>query len=390
MATDVDAVPTAATNGGRARLGDGPSAVGPEIPTAMRWGATSLAILAAMTIDPTPRAVGASAVAIINAALRTAFPIRASLPPLRLAVACVAEMTISLVALAIGGGWHSPLLLLLGTAALTAGLVGGARCVAADTAAVGGAAVVSIALSGQAAHAGEATICVALVGIVGAYGRRLQDAAILRVARESRMRSALSERERIARELHDRVGQSVAMAALALDRLAERWSASEGDATGLAVELHELAEEVRGANKEVRTALHELSVPRRGEEIGPALTALVRRIAARGGVHPLLELDDDGSLADDVAEDLFQIAKEALTNVERHAGASSVTARLVVRRGRARLEVADDGAGLANDALEGLGIASIRSRASSIGASAAIRSTGRGVSVEVVLPGPAQ
>src|SRR6201999_4521922 len=128
-------------------------------------------------------------------------------------------------------------------------------------------------------------------------------------------------------ELHDGVGQSVAMVALALDRLALAWSSAKGvDVPG---ELRLLAEDVRDANRRLRDELNDLSQPRRGAEVGPALAAHLGRVAARGLARPHLELDDDGSLADEMGDDVFQIAKEALTNVERHAPGAQVTLRFV-------------------------------------------------------------
>ena len=361
--------------------------IGAEVPTATRWSALSLALLAAATSQPTDRVVAAGALAVTYAAFRTAFPIRPDASPRRLTAGCGAEMLIALATLAVAGDWRSPLLLLVGAAALTSGLLGGPASVAIGTALTAVATLVALMVTGRLGGGLGVTLATVVVGATGAYGRHLHDAAISRVASASEMRSAIVERERIARELHDRVGQSVAMVALALDRVSAAWKASGTSGEEVPRELGHLAEDVRHASREVRAQLAELALPRRGAEVGASLAAHLARVGARGHVRPSLALDDDGSMPDAVAEDLFQVAKEAIANVERHAGATEVDVRLTVAAGCVRMIVADDGRGFASGVDEGVGLTSIRQRAARAGAEVEICSTPLGVSLVVELGG---
>jgi two-component system, NarL family, sensor histidine kinase UhpB len=171
------------------------------------------------------------------------------------------------------------------------------------------------------------------------------------------------ERLRIARELHDEIGQTLTAVALR----AEHASAQAGKERG---ELAELAEIVQQSLEDVRRISRELR-PEALDELGlrGALIALCSRIAEQGGIQvhrrlegPLPELPAEIELA------IYRIAQEALTNAMRHSNASEITVSLVRANGGLVLTVRDNGDGLPEQMIDGGGLSGMRERAMLIGA----------------------
>lgn len=199
------------------------------------------------------------------------------------------------------------------------------------------------------------------------------------------------ERRRLARELHDEVGQALTAIGLGL-RAAAR---SRGDGGRRPIE--ECLDIVDGAIRQVRNLSLDLR-PSMLDDLGlvSALRWLVDRQARLAGHRARFDADageDDGRLDQAVATAAFRVAQEALTNVARHARAARIAVRLRVRARGLALVVADDGAGFDPVATlargEGLGLLGMRERASLLGGRLAIRSTpGRGSVVRLtVRPG---
>ena len=197
----------------------------------------------------------------------------------------------------------------------------------------------------------------------------------------SRLRTvgADEERTRIARDLHDRVGQSLAFLAFELDRI-ER----QAQGTSLAGELDRLRQDVRRVVGEVRDTLYDLRTDVSEEDdLTSTLSAYLDR------VHQRSELDVD--FHHDAAKrppllverELWRIAQEAVTNAERHAAANRVAVRWELTNGEAVLEVSDDGKGLPDEPREGgYGLLGMRERADAIGARLEVSSTeGQGTTV---------
>ena len=194
------------------------------------------------------------------------------------------------------------------------------------------------------------------------------------------------ERTRIARDLHDRIGQSLAYLAFELDRLVER------DSTGDAVtdELHQLRDDVRGVIREVRDTLYDLRTDVSEEQgLGQVLDQYVGRVGERSGLSIQVEADRHARLPILQEREMWRVAQEALANVERHADATAV--RIVWRCDgeRALIDVTDNGVGFeAGRAgrLDSYGVLGMRERASSIGATLEILSApGRGTRVRCSL-----
>lgn len=193
------------------------------------------------------------------------------------------------------------------------------------------------------------------------------------------------ERKRIARELHDEIGQSLTVALLGLKRVADR--APE-----------ELREDVRAAQEAVRTSLDEVRQvahrlrPGVLEDLGlkSALNALSTEFSRSSGVAVIRLVDAHlPELSDEVELVLYRVAQEGLTNVARHARATSVELALTAETEGLTLLITDDGRG--GVAQEGAGIRGMRERALLIGARLTISATpAGGTEVRLVVPGTAK
>jgi signal transduction histidine kinase len=200
----------------------------------------------------------------------------------------------------------------------------------------------------------------------------------------SRLRtvSADEERLRIARDLHDRIGQSLAYLAFELDRIVKH--AGAGRDVGPA--LDGLRGDVRGVIGEVRDTLYDLRTEvSEAADVAATLAAFLDRVRDRSGLDVSLDAEAGARLPLPQERELWRIAQEAIVNAERHAGASHLYVRWRTDGRTADLEVADDGVGFPKGRagrLDSYGILGMRERASSIGASLDIASApGRGTTV---------
>jgi len=196
------------------------------------------------------------------------------------------------------------------------------------------------------------------------------------------------ERTRIARDLHDNIGQSLAYLAFELDRIVGRVERSEevGDSLG------QLRNDLRGVIGEVRDTLYDLRTDvSEGQEIGEVLDQFASRLMERTDLDIRVYADREGARLPLLQErELWRIAQEALVNVQRHSGAKGAAVRWRCDGEAAALEIADDGRGFpAGKAgrLDSYGIMGMRERASSIGATLEIHSEeGKGTVVRCFLP----
>jgi two-component system sensor histidine kinase UhpB len=185
------------------------------------------------------------------------------------------------------------------------------------------------------------------------------------------------ERLRIARELHDEVGQKLTAALLQLDGL----SRQQGDGS-----FEEVRESVREVLEEVRAIARRLR-PEALDHLGlvSALTALTNSMRS-AGLAVVRRIDRSvGSFSPDLELVLYRVAQEALTNVARHAECRE--ARLTLRRNGdgVELEVADAGCGFDMQAVsESAGIRGMRERAIQVGAQLELSSApGTGTTVRL-------
>jgi len=203
-----------------------------------------------------------------------------------------------------------------------------------------------------------------------------------------RRRAVAHERERIARELHDGLGQVLGY--VNTKAMAVRMLLQGGQPEAASEHLAQLEEAAREVSADVREAIHSLRLtPQENGGFVSGLQTLVERASHLSGLPVRLTADDlDGlSLTSEVELQLLRIVQEALTNIRRHAGASYAQVRAECWEGFLRLQVEDDGQGFVE--AEGLplrpphyGLAMMRERAAEIGAELDVRSEpGKGTSV---------
>lgn len=183
------------------------------------------------------------------------------------------------------------------------------------------------------------------------------------------------ERTRIARDLHDRIGQSLAYLAFELDRIVK----TDGQGKPVSKQLGQLRNDVRGVIGEVRDTLYDLRTDVTDSKDMPAtLQEFLDRVSARSSLETRLDLRVTGRLPLLQERELWRIAQEAVTNVERHAKATKVVVTWQSDGARALLLVADDGIGFPSSRagrLDSYGIVGMRERAASIGATLDIAGT---------------
>jgi signal transduction histidine kinase len=189
------------------------------------------------------------------------------------------------------------------------------------------------------------------------------------------------ERTRIARDLHDRIGQSLAYLAFELDRLARRAKTDP-----VHEELGALREDVRKVVSEVRETLYDLRTDvSEGQGLIEVLEHFLPRVAQRSGLDIAFDHDGGGRLAVPQERELWRIALDDVTNVEKHGQATRVHVRWWCERGAALLIVADNGRGLPERGatrIDAYGMLGMRERADAIGAQLEIESApGKGTTV---------
>jgi len=200
------------------------------------------------------------------------------------------------------------------------------------------------------------------------------------------------ESTRIAREVHDEVGQ--ALTAIKID-LVEVSRALEGAAGAPEAAL----ERLRGVGRlldDTMDVVHRISTELRPgvlDVLGleTAVEWQLEEFRKRTGIACRLDAELDGAAVDSARSTVvFRVLQELLTNVARHAGAREVTAALLARDGALRFDLSDDGRGITArevDAPQSFGLAGIRERVAHVGGSVDIRGeSGRGTRVRVVIP----
>jgi two-component system, NarL family, sensor histidine kinase UhpB len=204
--------------------------------------------------------------------------------------------------------------------------------------------------------------------------------------RESARRALMvqeGERQRVARELHDEVGQTLTGVMLQVEGLAAKIPDDLRD------ELEELRETARSGAEDVRRIVRSLR-PEALEDLGlpSALAALATAFQEQAGVRVERRLEAGLPLSEEQELVFYRVAQEAITNVARHAAASRVEIQLRRADAGVLLMVRDDGVGLtpaANGASHG--IRGMRERAMLIGAQLTIdRPPAGGTEVRLVLP----
>jgi signal transduction histidine kinase len=199
------------------------------------------------------------------------------------------------------------------------------------------------------------------------------------------------EQRRIARELHDGVGQLVIAIKINNSAIAKEAGALSPNAV-LALQQNETM--LQELHQGIRTISHLLHPPLLDEVGLPvALQWYVEEFSKRSDIKVTLECPESLERASsDIETAIFRVVQECLGNVHRHSGSATAQVILEVEKGRARLQVSDRGVGIpANRQQEGrerigVGLRGIRERISGLGGEMQIESSAKGTTIKAELP----
>jgi signal transduction histidine kinase len=198
------------------------------------------------------------------------------------------------------------------------------------------------------------------------------------------------ERRRIAREIHDGLGQELAAAKMILDGILAKDSSPSMQQASL-----EASQLIDRAIQQVRTISHLLHPPLL-DEVGlvSALRWFLEGLSERSGIHVVLEIDPPnlGRLKSELETAIFRIVQEALTNMFRHSGARNGGVTITQKDENIMVSVRDDGKGIDEQIMQlrpesvGVGIGGMRQRVSELGGTLRLSNANPGTIVEVVIP----
>jgi len=209
------------------------------------------------------------------------------------------------------------------------------------------------------------------------------------------LRTQDEERRRIGRDLHDSLGQYLAVLKMKLDSVVSLIEQKESQAA------HDVAQCIRlteDSIKEVRTVSY-LLYPPMLEEMGlkSAIPWYLDGFSARSGIKTTFEVQADfGRLPRDSELALFRVLQESLTNVHRHSGSPTAHVRLLMNEGMGVLEIEDRGKGISPEVLEqsaqdwmgapGVGVRGMNERMRQLGGRLELVSKESGTTVRVIVP----
>ena len=214
--------------------------------------------------------------------------------------------------------------------------------------------------------------------------RRLADAKLKSLTQRI-FETQEEERGRVARELHDSISQMLVGVRYTLELARKRLSSGDArasDSLGQGIDnLNSAIQEVRRISRDLRPGvLDDLG-------LGPALQALTEDFGKRTGIETKFEtvvfrnrLDQDAKIA------LYRIAQEALTNIERHSGATKVTMFVRGTKSGAVLRIEDNGRGMPMNRNDGLGLRNMAERVERLDGTLRILSSRTGTLIEAQVP----
>jgi len=223
---------------------------------------------------------------------------------------------------------------------------------------------------------------------------RKQKEELLRQLSGHLMSAQDQERRRIARELHDNSGQTLAAIAGNLSRIENLLPDSAPKVKNLVADTAAMAEQT---SREIRTISYLLHPPLL-EEAGltAAIGWLANGFTQRSGIKTEVDMPPElERLPSDIEVTLFRIVQETLTNVARHSGSKTAFIKLTRQPGEIILSVRDEGKGIPPEKLEkvhgnvsalGVGVAGVWERVRQFGGALDINSNSHGTTVMVVVP----
>jgi len=201
--------------------------------------------------------------------------------------------------------------------------------------------------------------------------------------------AALRERERLARDLHDSLGHALVAMTVQLEAIQRLYRV---DPERGSAQVDALKALTRRSMADLRRSLDGLRAPGLGDRpLSAALQMLSVETGQRAGLEIACQVPPEAdALSPALAETLWRVAQESLTNIEKHARARRVSVRLDLQAGAATLRVTDDGVGLppaAEDVQGHYGLRGMRERVEGLGGSLTLAApAGGGTVIEARLP----
>ncbi|HKQ87637.1 MAG TPA: sensor histidine kinase [Candidatus Acidoferrales bacterium] len=200
------------------------------------------------------------------------------------------------------------------------------------------------------------------------------------------------ERRRIARDLHDSVGQAVAIMNMNLGQLARSSNLNRRE-LAVAIDTRAMANDVSDQVRTISYLLHPPLLDDMG--LPAALKWYVEGFSKRSGIRTRLELSSNfDRFSADCEIAIFRIVQEALTNVHRHSASASAMVRVIWTSAAVSVDVEDQGCGIPSTKLRdfdkgaamGVGLSGMRERVSQLGGRLDLHSSDRGTIVSATLP----
>jgi signal transduction histidine kinase len=216
-----------------------------------------------------------------------------------------------------------------------------------------------------------------LVDELHKVNQQLEERVRVRSVQINRQRTRLAlleERDRIARDLHDRVIQRIFAAGLqvaALGRTARKIEQEYGDDRQLGESLNSVARELDMAIRELRNSIFELTSIADHDDIEQVLHDIATRASRILGFMPRVSAEGMvAGLPPDLVAQIASVMQEALSNVARHARATNVAVELIGAETDLVVRVTDDGVGLPDPLPRSSGISNLMNRARNLGGTA--------------------
>jgi signal transduction histidine kinase len=186
-----------------------------------------------------------------------------------------------------------------------------------------------------------------------------------RLHRRVRELAVLEDRDRMARDLHDTVIQHLYAVGISLEAMAK-----EPAAAAMADRLTEQVSDIGDAIRQVRSSIYELGLDLGDLGVRASLLTLIRSLDPIVGfnVHVTFAGPVDSVVSESVTENLLATVREAITNIERHAGATTASVSVTVNDGRCVLRIVDNGRGIDDSTVGtgGMGLVNLRRRAEAL------------------------
>jgi PAS domain S-box-containing protein len=196
------------------------------------------------------------------------------------------------------------------------------------------------------------------------------------------------ERVRIAREIHDELGQSLTCMGMDLAFLDKQIDPDNKEAAARVAALVELVKDTIRCVRRISSELRPSILDDLG--LGAAIEWLAHDLETHTKIVCSVEVPEDLSLPFELATPLFRVCQEALTNVTRHASASHVSIRLTCLDGEISLVVKDDGRGITDEEIKrhgSLGLLGMKERVAILGGTLDVEGrSGEGTTVAIRIP----